>query len=237
MPLTVVQCRNDLLSKLGIEDASLAPALALQDVLVAINGALQELQRAGQAFFTRDSITVTIGAGTALYTLPSTIQSVIGPARLNDVTPLRGLNSRGELDQFARVFLNETGVGASTGVPMAYYVDTRRTGVAGDIVRSNLYLAPAPLAAGTVVIDVVNDAPNYVVDDLDATTEIPVAQAYTESVFLPIARMLVTRSSTFTRPNLLPSLTEDFERAMQRLATAGGFPAAFIPAPDRETKG
>jgi hypothetical protein len=49
--------------------------------------------------------------------------------------------------------------------------------------------------------------------------------------------MLVTRSSTFTRPNLLPQLTEDFERAMQRLATAGGFPAGVLRTPERETKG
>jgi hypothetical protein len=238
MPLTVAQCRDDLLSKLGIESAALATDLALQDVAVAMNGALQELQRAGEAFFTRESLTVTIGAGTAFYTLPQAIQSVIGPARLNDVTPLRGMNSRGELDQFARIFFNETGVGAGTGVPMAFYVDTRRqAAVAGDIVRSNLYLAPAPLAAGTLVLDVVNDAPGYDVDDLDDTTEIPVAQAYTESIFLPIARMLVTRSSTFTRPNLLPQLTEDFERAMQRLATAGGFPAGVLRTPERETKG
>jgi hypothetical protein len=237
MPLTVAQCRDDLLSKLGIESAALAPALALQDVVVAINGALQELQRAGEAFFTRESLTVTIGAGTAFYTLPQTIQSVIGPARLNDVTPLRGMNSRGELDQFARIFFNDTGVGAGTGVPMAFYVDTRRNGTTGDIVRSNLYLAPAPLAAGTLVLDVVNDAPGYEVADLDGTDEIPIAQAYTESIFLPIARMLVTRSSTFSRPNLLPSLTEDFERAMQRLATAGGFPAGVIRGAERETKG
>jgi hypothetical protein len=88
-----------------------------------------------------------------------------------------------------------------------------------------------------VVLDVVNDAPGYEVDDLEDTTEIPIAQAYTESIFLPIARMLVTRSSTFSRPNLLPSLTEDFERAMDRLATAGGFPAGVTRPIERETKG
>jgi hypothetical protein len=53
-----------------------------------------------------------------------------------------------------------------------------------------------------------------------------VAQNYTESVFLPIARMLVTRSSQFSRPDLRPQLTEDFQRAMGLLSTVGGFPNA-----------
>ena len=39
MSLQIVQARNDLLSKLGIETAAEASALTLQDVVVALNGA------------------------------------------------------------------------------------------------------------------------------------------------------------------------------------------------------
>ena len=239
MALTIVQARNDLLSKLGIEDATLASTLALQDVLVAINGAMQQLQTAGQSYFTRQNLTLTLAAGTAIYNIPSSMQSVLGPVRWNDVKPLRALESQGELDQFARIFLGDSGYGGGTDDdPVAYWVDYLRTGTAGDVCAITITLAPAPAApAGTLVMEVINDAPNYVVADLSSTAVLPVAQNYTESIFLPIARMLVTRSSQFSRPELLPQLKEDYQRAMARLGFAGGFPNQQEPQPPRQVKG
>lgn len=238
MSLTIVQARDDLLSKLGIENAALAPALSLQDVVIALNGALQILQTAGQDYFTREEITLTLAAGTAIYTIPKTAQAVIGPVRWNDLKPLRALTSEGEFDQFSRIFLGGAGYGSgANGEPIAYFVKYLRTGTTGDICDISIRLAPAPAApAGTLVAEIVNDAPKYVVADLTSTNELPVAQNYAESILLPIARMLVTRSSQFSRPDLLAQLEADAQRALQMLGVSGGFPNVEQPGLDRKVE-
>lgn len=235
MSLTIIQARNDLLSKCGIEVAALASALVLQDVVVAINGAMQMLQTAGQDYFTRQRLTIQLSAGTSIYNVPATVQSVLGPVRWNDTKPLRALESIGEYDQFARAFLGESEYGlGDDGDPMAYWVDYLRSGTSGDICAVTIQIAPAPASpAGYVVAEVVNDAPDYVVADLSSSTVLPVAQSYTESIFLPIARMLMTRSSQFSRPDLLEQLTSDAATAMQRLGLSGGFPNANAGSPER----
>lgn len=236
--LNIVQVRNDLLSKLSIEDPSQASALVLQDCVIAINGSLQMLQVAGQDFFTRETISLPYTAGTALYSLSKSVQTIIGPARWNDSKPLRALNSRGELDQFDRIFMGVSDYGTALGTPEAYWVENTRDGNDGDIDQIKIYLAPLPSTPGSLYIDVVNDAPTYTTADFTAGTAIlPVAQDYTESVFLPIARLLVTRSSVFSRPDILPSLQADFDRALATLGTVGGFPNAVQPAPKREVSG
>ncbi len=238
MPLQIVQVRNDLLSKLGIEDAADATTQDLQDVVVAINGAMQILQTAGQDYFTRELLTVTMAAGTSLYTITKNVQAVLGPIRWNDEKPLRGLESQGQIDQFERIFLGQSEYGVGSGDPRAYWVKYLRDGTTGDICQMQIRVAPAPTSpAGTLTVEVVNDAPAYDTTDLTSTSDIPVAQNYTESIFLPLARMLVTRSSKFSRPDLLPRLTADYQTAMQRLGYAGGFPNAAQPAAPRETEG
>lgn len=228
MSLQIIQARNDLLGKLGIENAASASALALQDVVVAINGAMQMLQTAGEEYFTKERLSLTLAAGTAIYNIPATVQSVVGPVRWNDTKPLRALESQGEYDQFSRIFGGGAGYGVgSNDDPEAYWVEYSRAGTAGDICDVDIYLAPAPgNPAGTLVVEVVNDAPTYVVADLTSTAFLPVAQNYAESIFLPIARMLVTRSSQFSRPDTLAQLQADGEAALVRLGLAGGFPNA-----------
>ena len=237
MSLTIIQARNDLLSKLGIEDAATASALVLQDVCVALNGAGQMLQTAGQKYFTKERVTVSVYAGTSIYPIVRSVQTVIGPALLDDEKPLRGLESQGQYDQFNRIFMSGTTYGPGSGDPKAYWVDYAKDGTTGDICDINLWLAPTPTEAHTVTIVAVNDWTEYVVADLDNTTELPVAQNYTESIFLPIARMLVTRSSQFSRPDLLKQLTDDAQVAMARLGVSGGFPVQDQPYPPRKTRG
>jgi hypothetical protein len=232
--LTITQVRDDLLSKLNIEDATLATALQLQDVVIAINGAMQTLQVAGQDFFTREKLTIGFSAGTAMYPISQTIQAVIGPVRLNDSQPLRALGSRGELDQFDRIFRGVADYGAAQGDPIAYWVENIRYPAGPDANQINIWLAPVPLSSGSLVIEVVKDAPAYDVAALAGGTALPVAQAYTESIFLPIARMLITRSSLFSRPDIVEGLTADYQLAIARLAAAGGFPNMAQPEPPRE---
>ncbi len=240
MPLSLIQVRNDLFSKCGVEDTSLASALLQQDAVIAINGAMQMLQTAGQDYFTRQLLTLTLSAGTAFYAVPAALQAIIGPVRWNDVKPLRALSSEGEYDQFARIFLGESDYGVGDdGDPIAYWPQYLREGTSGDICAVNIKLAPAPASpAGTLTLEIVDDAPNYSVSDFAAGTAfLPVAQNYTESIFLPIARMLITRSSQFSRPDLLAQLTSDAQVAMQTLGLAGGFPNVDNPGPERKVSG
>ncbi len=210
----------------------------LQDVVVAINGAMQMLQAAGQDFFTREKMTVTLGAGTAVYSIAKTVQAILGPIRLNDSVPMRALSSRGELDQFDRIFLGNPTYGAAAGTPIAYWVENLRSGTTGDINQINIWVVPVPNSAGTLAIEIVNDAPSYAVVDLAAgtATYFPVAQNYTESVLLPIARMLITRSSQFSRPDILAGLSSDYQLAMAKLGTVGGFPNEKQATPEREVE-
>ncbi len=234
--LTINQTRDDLLSKLSIPDASLADVQALNDCWQAMNSALQVLQTAGEYFFTRTKESFPFSAGTAVYALPQDVQNVIGPARWNDQIPLRALASRGELDQFDRIFLGSSSYGVALGVPMAYFVEEVRAGNAGDIVQTNIYLAPAPALAGSLNIDVVLDTPMYSLASFTpGTALIPVAQNYTESVFLPIARMFITRSAFWSRPDIVPSLQADYDRAVAHLSAVGGFPPVLHPDPKRAT--
>lgn len=238
--LTIVQARNDLLSKLGITDAATATPLILQDVMIAINGAMQMLQTAGQDFFTRETINVGLTAGQSVYDVNQSIQAVLGPIRWNDLKPLRALTSEGEYDQFARIFLGQPAYGPGTfAAPVAYFVKYLRTvpGDEGDICSVQIKVAPAPTSPpGSLTVEVVNDARSYTVDQLDDETVLPVAQNYTESVFLPIARMLVLRSSQFSRPDILDQINTDGERAMAILGASGGFPNAVQPALKREVE-
>jgi hypothetical protein len=237
MSLQVIQARNDLLSKLGIEDPAEASALTLQDVVVALNGAGQMLQTAGQDYFTRELITVGIYAGTSIYQIPRSTQAVLGPIRLDDEKPLEALESQGQYDQYDRIFRGGADYGPGDGEPEAYWVKYLKEGNTGDICDIEVYLAPKPDAPHNITIEVVKDWEEYVVADLDSTDELPVAQNYTESIFLPIARMLVTRSSQFSRPDLLAQLTADGQRAMQVLGVSGGFPNEVQPRPPRQTEG
>lgn len=239
--LTLPQVATDLLSKLGIEvtDPSTADPLAQQDVVIAVNGAMQRLQTAGQDFFTRQKIILTLGAGTSVYTIGQAVQAVIGPLRLNDQIPLTALSSRGQLDEFDRMFLGQADYGAAQGVPIAYWVECLNNGNAtGNIEKINIWPVPVPGAnPGTLAVEVIDTAPAYAVTDLtNAAITLPIAQNYTEAIFLPIARFLVTTSSKFSRPELLPRLTTDYQDAMTRLGYAGGFPITDNPQPDRNTQ-
>jgi hypothetical protein len=236
--MTLAQVRDDLLSKLGVVLAT-ADSQALQDTATAINGAMQILETAGQDYFTRQKITISVVANQQVYPLAQTVQNVLGPIRLNDTTPLRSLASRGELDQFDRIFQGLADFGAQGGVPLAYWVESLNSGLGlPDPDLINVWLAPTPTVGGTLAIEVVDQAPSYSVFDVTmGTAVLPVAQGYDESCVLPIARHLITRSAEFSRPDLTPRLKDDFDMALQRLGLLGGFPNAVQPAPDRKSSG
>ena len=240
MSLTIQAAANDLLSKLGIEgtDPTLAPALAQQDVIIALNSAGQMLQRAGEDYFTRTPLQVYINAGTAAYAITQNVQGVLGPVRLNGTVPLAALESRGELDLFDQIFLGLSDVGAGPGTPIAYWIESLYNGqTAGDIEQYNLWLAPVPNVNGYVILEVVDLFPTIVSGNIGSANLLPVAHNYAESIFLPIARRFITRSSQFSRPDLLKQIEADADVAMQQLGSAGGFPDVVPDTQPRRTKG
>jgi len=182
-------------------------------------------------------MTAAFTAGTGVFSLSQSVQNIIGPARWNNLIPLRALASRGELDQYDRIFLGSPSYGQAGGVPDAYWIESLGGVNGSDADFIKIYLAPQPAATGVLYIDVVNVAPSYTAADLTAGTAIiPVAQGYLESVFLPIARYGVTLSSQFSRPDIVAQLKDDHTRALATLATVGGFPNAVQPAPPRESE-
>lgn len=238
--LTIQAAANDLLSKLGIEgtDPTAAPVLAQQDVIIALNTAGQMLQRAGEDFFTRQKLSISINAGTAAYAITQQVQNVLGPVRLNDQVPLAALLSRGELDQFDRIFLGLSDYGAGPGTPIAYWIESLNNGQsAADIEQYNLWLAPVPNAAAFVVLEVVDIFPTITGANIGSLSLLPVAHNYAESVFLPIARLFITRSSQFSRADILKGITDDATTALQQLGSAGGFPDIVPAIPERRVHG
>ena len=240
MPIPISAVYADLLSKLGIESTAGVSALQQQDCVIAINGALQILQTAGETYFTRQKISQALSVGTSVYNLGTALMSLIGPVRWNDQVPLTALESRGQVDQYDRIYNGNTGYGqGSAGQPECYFAEYVNNGSgAGNIDQVNLWIMPVPASSpGTVFLEIVNLAPSYQAADLTTSAMIPVAQNYTESIFLPIARMLITRSSQFSRPDLLEQLQADGQNALARLGLAGGFPMVDQPLAPRRTRG
>lgn len=231
--LRKVDVRDNLLRTLGIETAGSASTGVLADVLAAMNYAQQTLWMAGPDYFTRSKLDVSLVAGTAEYTLADTVQSVLGPLRLASGRTLRALESRSELDNFGLLYLGQDSAEVAQGTPLAYFVENLNQ-AASDPVKIKLHVVPAPdsVAAGTATLDGVADCALFATADLASTDVLPVAQQYTETLFLPLARKAVSRSSYFSAQDLQGKIDADFEEALTMLRKAGGFP----PAAERREK-
>lgn len=225
MPLTIVQTRDDLLCKLGYPDPSLADNVAKQDVCNAINWAYQMLWRAGGVdYFTREEISLTLVAGTSEYLLDTNVQAVIGPVITKARKNLMRLDSRNQVDDFGLIFLGQSTRTLANGAPVAFYVEDNRA-AATDLHKTRFFVVPAPdstavTAHSPLLIDGVRECPSYVIADLTSTAAIPVADLYTESVLLPLARLSVTRSHLFSQTENFDRIKADAEQAMQVLGIA-----------------
>lgn len=235
--LRKVDVRDDLLRKLGIESAGSASAGMLADVLAAMNYAQQTLWMAGPDYFTRTQIDLVLQEDVAVYTLANSVQSVLGPLRLPSGRTLRALESRSEFDNFGLLYLGQTAAEVEAGMPLAYFVESlNQTG--DDPVKIKIHVVPAPdsESAGSAQLDGVADCMLFATADLSATTVLPVAQQYVESLFLPLARKALTRSTYFSATDLQEKIDADFEEAVAMLRRAGGFPPAAGRKEEREVE-
>lgn len=218
--MTLSALRDDLLRKLGY-DAGSATSAALADVAIALNWALQTMWQAGEAWFLRETLSLTLVAGTSAYTLPDSVRSVLGPVRGRAGLPVRRLESRGEVSDFGLLYLGQYTRTLSNGAPQAYYVEHgRQSGNDAHSVR--LFVVPPPDADAVtdhspLEVEGVSECPNYSAADLSLSTVVPVADQFSESILLPLARLAVTRSNLFSRPETLPRIQADAVQALRAL--------------------
>lgn len=233
--LRKIDVRDDLLRKLGFESAAGASAGVLADVLAAMNYAQQTLWLAGPDYFSRTQIALTLVGDVAAYTLAETVQSVLGPVRIKSGRTLRAIESRAELDNFGLIYLGQASPVMASGTPLAYFVEELFQASA-EQTRIKIYFAPAPTVAeaGAAVVEGVSDCTGFVTGDLASTDVLQVAQQYVESLFLPLARKALTRSTYFSASDLEKKIEADYQEALAMLRRAGGLPPDAKRADARE---
>lgn len=220
-----IDVRDDLLRKLGIETAGSASAAMLEDVRGAFNYAQQTLWMAGPDYFNRSQIGLVLVAGTSSYDLATTVQSVLGPVRLPSGRTLRALESRAELDNWGLLYLGQSEAAVDDGTPRAYWVENLYQS-GNDPVKIKIHVIPAPDAgaAGTATVEGVSECTLFSTADIAGTSTLPVPQQYVETLFLPLARKAIARSTYFSAVDLQDKIDKDFEEALAVLRRAGGFP-------------
>jgi len=246
--LTVPQIYAAVLEVFGAEPDKATAAVKAR-ALTDINAALQLMAEAGEDFYGREEITVTLATGNGIYVLPKTVQSVLDPVyRAADGVPLRKLASRGQAQVYQQLFAGGTYGGISSGRPLAYFVESLRdtdnvTG-AEDNVKVRLHVLPPPGAShtGNLVLNVISEAGTLTEDDLeDDTKKVPVPHKYAESILLPLVRWNATTSHFFVAKDMLDRYREDYRQAITLLGMADparteGRLAVSEPAQQRERR-
>jgi hypothetical protein len=215
---------KDALQVFGLKDVASAPQAALDRALIDINATLQQLEDAGEDFFTREELQVTLSTDTETYTLPKNIQTVLEPAKLDDGTLLRELTSRGQLNQFGQVFLGQTSNVVTSAKPSAYFVESLRDAAdtTGDNVAIVVHVLPKPsiavATANKLVLNVIKEPAQFVAADLTTGTAIlELPHKYVESIFLPMMRHNLTRSYLFWDKDKLEGIEADYREALRLL--------------------
>ncbi|MFZ4695822.1 MAG: hypothetical protein ACOYMV_11910 [Verrucomicrobiia bacterium] len=219
---TVKSALDDVLFLWGIEDSAVAPAAVQTQAVVCLNKALQVLWAGARAvdYFARETLTVSFFAGTSAITLGTTIQSILGPVRLADGTPLRRISTRSQFDDFGSLFLGDESV-PTAEEPFAFFEETlRETSGAADLAKVRLHILPA-LSAGSadLLLDVATEAPRYAWADYTAgSTLLPISHQYAESLLYPVMRHEAMQSHYFFKAATRgPQIKEDYARAVKLL--------------------
>lgn len=225
--LTLPALYADALAVVGLYDPAKAPAFMRDRALADINGALQLMQLAGEDFYSREEITVTIPADAISVNLPATVQRVLEPVRMNS-RPLIKLETRSQFHDFGALYFGTIAT-LDPAPPVAYFVEgTRTTG--NDPVSLRLYVVPTPEESTPLTVPVVQEPPVYAVADVSNSTIIPpVPHKYHETILRPLVRYSMATSSFYSESDAgrLPDLRADYQRALSLL----GMAAPAMPAP------
>lgn len=225
--MTIPEIANAIAQVFGIPTYADAPDLAKARILIDVNAAIEQLQNAGEDFYGREDVSVTLVTGTDRYTLGKTVQTVLDPVRLADGTPLRKITSRGALLQFGQLFLGQLDAEVANDTPTHYFVEAAKdtTDTTGDDVKIDIYLRPAPdaLSAGSanLIVPVIKEASLVTSTQLTSGTSLlPIPHKYVESIFLPLARYNASSSFLFYDKDKKPQIDAEYERALQLLGGA-----------------
>lgn len=223
--LTVRQIFDDLLGTLGVENPDTSPATLRASVLGYITAGLQLMQLAGEDFYCREPVSVSLTTGESPYTLDKSVQKVLFPARLSTGATLKALTSRTQLDDFGPLFLGQVSRTVPNGTPAACFVEALRETASDKLADSSailLHVVPKPSGAMTLTVDAIKEPPAYTAADLCGTSPVPpVPHKYHESILLPICRMNATVNPHFARhKDKLPQIQADYLRALALLGLA-----------------
>jgi len=221
MALDGEQIRDDLFRKLGLENPDNAPAYIRADASIAMSWAYQRIWSAPWDFFRKVQNNFNTVGGTQAYTLPQNVAEIVGPVRLNSNTHLNPITRRSDFDHYGTRFEGSTSLISGSGTPAAYHL-WRTNQAASDNVKIEMLLTPTPNDAFTILYDAATEAPTVSKEDLCAdpgiTIEIP--HGYVESIFLPLARLGITRSHYFSSMDKLPLFQADAALALRDLKYA-----------------
>lgn len=216
---------NDIAQVWGFPDFAAVPDFGKERIRIDINKAIQEMQDCGEDFYGRETLQISLLAGTSLYILPAEVQTVLEPVTLLSGKRLTKLTSRGQVLNYGSIFLSRADNTVPNGIPQSYFVEAVRVVDADDNVRTILQLlpAPAPPTNGTdkVVVPVIKEADLFSNNQLTVgTASLPIPHKYIESIFLPLARYNATTCFLFYKRESMSKYEADYERALQLLGKA-----------------
>ncbi len=220
--MTVGDVANDIAQVFGMPSFAAAPDFTQARILVDINSAIQQMQQAGEDYYGREDLGVTLVQGQNVYVLPQTVQSVIDPVMLSDGTLLTKLTNHGQLNRFGELFLDQLTPTVDNGKPTHFFVHPGRQTSGADDVLIDFYVMPPPDAsnsgAGKLQLHVINEPTILTAAQLTAGTAIlPVPDKYVESIFLPLARWNSTTSFLFYEKDKIPRYEQEYTRAVRLL--------------------
>lgn len=218
MALNGEQIRDDLFRKLDLEQPDNAPAYIRKDAAIAMSWAYQRIWSAPWDFFRKTNLNFSTVGGTNTEVLPQNIVSIVGPVRIQGNAHLTPITNRSDFDHYGTRFLGNTTLTGGSGTPEAYHL-WRTNQNAGDNVKVELLMTPTPDGVYTIDYDAATEAPAVSAADLcaDPGITIQIPHAYVESLFLPLARLAITRSHYFTTLEKLDMFKADAALALRDL--------------------
>lgn len=215
---------HEVLMLWGIACIKNAPKFAIERAINDVNAALQMIwnHAADRTYWTGSTLTLNFADGAMKIDLPNSIQNVIGPCRRADnKRPLVPVGTMGELDTFSDLYLDSQ----TAEEPLAYHVE-RLAQTGTDPARCILHVTPEVQGdAMDLELDVVMEAPRFIISDLDTCPLIPIPHQYVETLLLPIARYRAAGfTMLFNRPERQEVIDREYEESRLALGLADPLP-------------
>ncbi len=214
--MTIREIFKNGIQPLLIEKAEIAPTFIRERVIGDINAALQFMST-GVDYFTREPISFSIDAGAPSIALPEDTLNIFGPCMLGDGSPLTRIETRGEFEQFAQIYLGYT-TAAPSGKPHGYYVEKSKRQGSDNTVALTARFTPLPSVAYTVALEISRRPPTYTVAQIEEPSPtVPLPHKFAESILLPIVRWNVRTSHLFGGHEMLASMEQEYNTALAQL--------------------